>query len=120
MHSSGRPTVLAARDVCSASASQLKTLLLSMVFTSCLGAAGFFTLKSFGMFSSNTADLPSAREVARLIRTPKVAAAWLLLLLAARRWRSSTLNPKPKTPALPACSLNRPVGHRLPLAGIFR
>jgi hypothetical protein len=51
---------------------QVQTLLLSTLFTGLLGAGGFYVLKSAGMFSQERAELPSAAEVARMLRSPKV------------------------------------------------
>lgn len=50
----------------------MKTLLLSTVFTGVLGSVGFVALKSAGVFSTDVAELPSAKEAVRLLREPRV------------------------------------------------
>ncbi|KAL6757432.1 hypothetical protein V8C86DRAFT_2622995 [Haematococcus lacustris] len=49
----------------------VKTLMLSMAFTSMLGVAGFYGLKAAGLFSADVAELPSVREAAAMLRNPR-------------------------------------------------
>lgn len=51
---------------------QAKTLMLSSLFTGILGIAGFYALKTAGFFTLDHAELPSAAEAARMIRSPRV------------------------------------------------
>ncbi|KAJ9510342.1 hypothetical protein QJQ45_015799 [Haematococcus lacustris] len=51
--------------------SKVKTLMLSMAFTSMLGVAGFYGLKAAGLFSADVAELPSVREAAAMLRNPR-------------------------------------------------
>ncbi|KAJ9508909.1 hypothetical protein QJQ45_028228 [Haematococcus lacustris] len=55
---------------------QVKTLMLSMAFTSMLGVAGFYGLKAAGLFSADVAELPSVREAAAMLRNPRRTYGW--------------------------------------------
>ncbi|KAG2435497.1 hypothetical protein HYH02_011792 [Chlamydomonas schloesseri] len=48
-----------------------RTLALSTVLTGILGVGGFYVLKEQGFFSTDQAELPSAKEAARLLRNPR-------------------------------------------------
>ncbi|KAG2438543.1 hypothetical protein HXX76_005094 [Chlamydomonas incerta] len=48
-----------------------RTLALSTILTGILGVGGFYVLKEQGFFRSDQAELPSAKEAARLLRNPK-------------------------------------------------
>ena len=48
-----------------------QTLVLSTVLTGALGLAGFTLMKEFGVFKTDRAELPSAREAAKLMRDPR-------------------------------------------------
>ncbi|PNH09764.1 hypothetical protein TSOC_003571 [Tetrabaena socialis] len=49
-----------------------RTLALSTLLTGALGVAGFYVLREQGFFRTDRAELPSAKEAARLLRDPKV------------------------------------------------
>lgn len=53
---------------------QFQTLMLSTLFTGALGIGGFWALKQAGLFAHDTAELPSAKEAARIIQAPTVRA----------------------------------------------
>jgi hypothetical protein len=46
-------------------------LVLSTVLTGTIGLAGFLIMKEMGLFKSDRAEIPSAKEAAKLIRDPK-------------------------------------------------
>ncbi|GLI63039.1 hypothetical protein VaNZ11_005901 [Volvox africanus] len=48
-----------------------RTLALSTLLTGALGVAGFYVLKEQGFFTTDQAELPSAKEAARLLRNPR-------------------------------------------------
>ncbi|GIL49944.1 hypothetical protein Vafri_6249 [Volvox africanus] len=48
-----------------------RTLALSTLLTGALGVAGFYVLKEHGFFTTDQAELPSAKEAARLLRNPR-------------------------------------------------
>ncbi|GIL77783.1 hypothetical protein Vretimale_6675 [Volvox reticuliferus] len=48
-----------------------RTLALSTLLTGALGVAGFYVLKDQGFFKTNQAELPSAKEAARLLYNPR-------------------------------------------------
>ncbi len=51
---------------------QARALALSTLLTGVLGVAGFYVLKEYKFFSTDRAELPSAKEAARLLRNPRV------------------------------------------------
>lgn len=53
-------------------ARQARALAISTLLTGALGVAGFYVLKEFDFFSTSRAELPSAKEAARLLRNPRV------------------------------------------------
>ncbi|PNW81858.1 hypothetical protein CHLRE_06g263400v5 [Chlamydomonas reinhardtii] len=48
-----------------------RTLALSTVLTGLLGVGGFYILKEQGFFRTDQAELPSAKEAARMLRDPR-------------------------------------------------
>ncbi len=54
---------------------QARALGLSTLLTGSLGLAGFYALKEAGFFSTDRAELPSAKEAAALVRDPRVRTA---------------------------------------------
>ncbi|KAG2500210.1 hypothetical protein HYH03_001788 [Edaphochlamys debaryana] len=48
-----------------------RALALSTVLTGIFGVAGFYVLKEQGFFSTDQAELPSAKEAARILRNPR-------------------------------------------------
>ncbi|GLC38293.1 hypothetical protein PLESTF_000566900 [Pleodorina starrii] len=48
-----------------------RALALSTLLTGAFGVAGFYLLKEQGFFSVDRAELPSAKEAARLFRNPR-------------------------------------------------
>ncbi|KAF5832513.1 hypothetical protein DUNSADRAFT_11585 [Dunaliella salina] len=70
----------------------VKTLLLSTVFTGVLGSMGFVALKSAGVFSTDVAELPSAKEAVRLLREPR---AYLRELVQAEERKASSSDRQP-------------------------
>ena len=71
---------------CAFCAAQARTLALSTVLTGLLGVGGFYILKEQGFFRTDQAELPSAKEAARMLRDPRVrACAWRVSLHAGMR-----------------------------------
>lgn len=48
-----------------------RTFALSVAMTTAFGALGFYALRANGFFSQQAAELPSAAEAARLLRSPR-------------------------------------------------
>ena len=48
-----------------------QTLVLSTILTGSIGLAGFLIMKQAGLFKSDRAEIPSAKEAAKLIRDPR-------------------------------------------------
>ncbi|KXZ52232.1 hypothetical protein GPECTOR_10g863 [Gonium pectorale] len=48
-----------------------RALALSTFLTGVFGVAGFYVLKEQGFFSTDRAELPSAKEAARVLRNPR-------------------------------------------------